>query len=427
MISTHSTILLKNIVLVDQHSDAHNQETDILIKDGIISAIGADIAPEDAYVVDGKGFFAGGGWCDVGSHCGEPGDEVHETLQTLQAAGQAGGYTRLALFSNAVRPFDDRHIVRDIQSRLAGSPSIMPLGAVTKHLAGDELCELLDIAEIAPPLFTDGFSQRAENAMMYKALEYAKQCNGRIACIPGALPTIKPGHVNESKVSAQMGLPGLPGFEEVAKLSGLLSIVSYADARFLAHLISHAEAVDQIKFRKEQGLDVLASVSAMHLLHTEEDVASFDENFKILPPLRADADRAALIKGLKDGTIDFVSSNHRPIAIEQKAREFGESPFGAIGLETTFYSLVTAIEDISATDICQWLSIGPRQALNLPAIRIAVGQPAELTLFSLSGESTFVSKNSASLSRNTPYSEQSFSGRIGGSIHGTSLHLSPSF
>lgn len=426
MTASQSIILLKNIVIVDPQSPWHMQAAEIRIEAGRISAIGQSLDGTDAYIIDGGGFYAGGGWCDIGAYCGEPGDEVHETLDSLQAAARRGGYTRVALFSNDTRPFDNRHIVRDIAAEQSGSPLLTPIGAVSKDMAGEEMCELLDIAQSAPPLFTDGFHQNAANDLIYKALEYSKQCNGRIACIPGALSSLKKGHVNESIVSAQMGLPGLPGFEEVAKLAGLLSIVSYAQGRFLAHLLSHAESVEQVQFRKEQGLDVMASVAAMQLLHTEDAVKGFDENFKVLPPLRSATDRDALQAGLRDGSIDFVCSNHRPIIIEQKSREFGESPFGAIGLETCYFNLATAMPDITAENVCAWLSDGPRRSLDLPPIHITEGAPAEITLFSLSGETTYMSKNSASLSRNTPYLNETFKGEIGGSIHGTHIYQNKS-
>jgi len=424
MSGEYNSILIKGASVIDPSSPFHLKVADILVKNGIIDLIDSEITADSSMeVIDVNGGHVGGGWCDIGAYCGEPGDEVHETIHSLSQSASAGGYTAVAIFSNDSRPFDNRHIISDIKSRGERGVSIIPIGAVSKRLDGEELAEMIDISSVSPALFTDGFYRSFDNAMLSKAMEYAAQFEGVILTIPGSTRRLKQGQVNESVVSARMGLPGLPGYEEVATLSGELSLASYSKATLFAHLVSHGESLDQLRMRREQGLSVWSSVSAMHLMHTEQDVADYNENFKILPPLRSDDDRIQMIEGLQSGIIDMVVSNHRPVSFEQKEKEFGASPFGAIGLETTFLSLVTAIPDVGPEDVSRWLSDNPRKALGHSAISIAKGQPANLSLFSLSGETNYKRTHTNSQSRNTPYREKSFAGRVIGTVLGNQLYL----
>ncbi len=424
MSASHASILIKHVTIVDPESTHHQLTQDILIEDGIVSQIGKNLNEKpEVRVVKAEDAYLCPGWCDIGSHCGEPGDEVHETLDTLCRAANVGGYTHIGLFSNDTRPFDNRHIISDTKARAVHGVEVIPIGAVTKSLEGLELAEMLDLATVSPAVFTDGFHRKYDNSMLTKALEYSLQCKGTVLTIPGAKRKMKKGLVNESKVSAQMGIPGIPGFEEVVTLSAELSLVSYTGSPVFVHLLSHRDALEQIKFRKDQGLTVSASVSAMHLLNTEDDVLNFDENFKILPPLRSDADRSALRSGLRAGIIDTVVSNHRPVSSEQKEKEFGESPFGAIGLETTFLALVSALEDITPLEVHTWLSKNPRKLLGIISQPIEEGVKADFTIFSLSGETVYEANNSMSLSSNSPYQHQRFKGRVIGTVSKNHLYL----
>ena len=423
--SIHPEVLIHNVRVVDENSDFHLQAVDILIKEGIVVNIEKSITVDDEVTkINGNGCCISIGWCDIGALCGEPGDEVHETVQSLCMTARTGGYTTIGLFSNQARPFDNRHIVSDIQHRSCCGVSVLPIATVTKALEGQELTEMLEIADTNSPLFTDGLYRKYDNAVLCKAMEYALQCGGTILTIPGAARTLKKGQVNESGVSAQMGLPGLAGYEEVATLAAELSLMSYSSAPYFAHMLSHRESIDHIKYRKEQGCTVFASVSALHLTHTEEAVADFDQNFKVLPPLRSESDRQALIAGLKEGVIDIIVSNHNPISSEQKEREFGESPFGATGLETSFLSLVGAIPDMTATEVSNWLGINPRKAMGAPTDAFKTGVQADFTLFSLDGRTTYKASQSHSLSRNSPYNEEHFHGQIIGTISGNQVYLS---
>lgn len=419
-----SVLLVRGGRIIDQSSPFHLQQVDLLIVDGRIKTIAKSIDEMEANVIDADGYYIGSGWCDIGAHCGEPGEEVHETIDSLCQAAQRGGYTKVAVLSNNTRPFDNRHIVADTKSRATHGVDVIPMPSVTKLVAGQELAEMLDMKDQTSPLFSDGYHRAFDNAMLCKALEYAGQFDGMIMTIPGSSRSLKNGQVNESAVSAQMGLPGLPGYEEVATLSAELSLASYSKAPFFAHLLSLGESVEQIKFRKEQGLDTYASVSSMHIAHTEADVSEFNENFKILPPLRRESDRLSLISGLREGTIDMVVSNHKPISSEQKDKEFGESPFGAIGLETTFLSLASTIEDLTAEEVNAWLAINPRRALNIAPAGITEGESADLTLFSLDGATAYSASKSRSQSKNSPYAQQSFRGKVLGTINGKNLYLS---
>ena len=423
MSELYSSLLIKSAKILDSSSSRHTQETDMLIQDGVIKNIDKEINPTpNCHVIDAAGFHIGPGWCDIGTHCGEPGDEVNETLSSVAAAGRAGGYTHLGVFSNNIRPFDNRHIITDIKSQIE-TVRIIPISSVSKKLEGKELSEMLDLNSVGPALFTDGFHRAYDNAMFCKALEYAKQCNGSILTIPGATRNMKNGQINESVVSAQMGIPGIPGYEEVATLSAELSLVSYTKGQIFVHLVSTDESVSQIRYRIQQGLPINASVSALHLLHTEQDVINFDENFKVLPPLRQDHDRLSLIKALREGTLQVVVSNHQPISSESKEKEFGESPFGAIGLETTFLSLMTAIPDASPEEVNDWMSLNPRHALGLSQEGIKIGNKADITIFSTEGSTNYDVKMDHSLSRNSPYRKKLFNGRILGSVLGNSLYL----
>ncbi len=425
MIIEKDAFLIKNVIVVDEDSSWHNSKVDILIREGRVAQIASTVEGESTIEeYDGQGHCICAGWCDIGAHCGEPGEEVNETIESLCHVARAGGYNHVAVLSNNTRPFDNRHIISDTRSRARHGVLIYPIASMTRQLAGQELTEILDIANESIPLFSDGYHAQFDNSTFCKALEYVQQCNGAVLSIPGAKRTLKNGQVNESGVSAQMGITGIPGFEEVSRVSAELSLASYAKSALFIHAISHRETIDQIAYRREQGLSIKTSVTALHLAHNESDVLQFNENYKVLPPLRSEQDRQALIRGLRNGNIDIIVSNHVPISSEQKEREFGESPFGAVGLETSFYSVVKGIPDVTPEEISRWLGTNPRSIMGLSNRVFEENAPADFTIFSVTGESRFDPDNSKSMSRNTPYQVERFNGQIIGTVSGNTLYLS---
>lgn len=384
--------LFKNIYVADHQSSYNGKQVDIRISNGKIEAISTDLSPKDGETVtDFDGAMVSPGFLDIGPYLGDPGHEDREDLESLSQAARRGGYTSVAPLpdANPVR-HDKSGISYLLQNAKDLAVKILPLGAVSQNLEGQDITEMIDMQRAGAIAFTDGPKSIASSGLMSRALHYVKTFDGLVINAPFSRSLSPHGQLHEGEVSTRMGLPGIPTISEQLMLYRDLELADYADSRLLTHLVSTATAVKMLADARKKGLKVTASVAVLNLQFTDEVMSNFDPNFKVLPPLRAESDRTALIQGLKDGVIDCIVSNHQAHEPEQKSLEFAYADFGCTSLQSCFAQAVTVLkDDMDAATVAALFSHGPRQALGLPKQSIEVDMPAELTFFQFDQTSTF--------------------------------------
>ncbi|HHM21409.1 MAG TPA: dihydroorotase [Bacteroidetes bacterium] len=422
-------LLIKNAILVDPASKYHGERVGILIKKGRIDKVGKRFAVAPQRVFDAGGAFVSPGWLDIGTLVGDPGFEHREDFRTVEKAAAAGGYTAIACLPNTSPAIHSKSEVLYIKNSAKNSRvDFLPIGAVSQNCAGKDITEMCDMRAAGAVAFSDGKNPIADSGLMMRALQYVQPFGGVIINQPLNQNVAQNGQLHEGVVSTSLGLRGIPGIAEELMVQRDIYLSEYTGSKLHLLNISTAESVRLVRLAKKKGLNVTASVSALHLAFTDEALLGFDSNFKVLPPLRSEKDRKALIAGLKDGTIDCITSNHTPLEAEAKELEFLYAQFGAIGLQTAFPLAFGALySHLPVADIIAKFAFGPRQVLGLPAPSISVGQQADLTLFDPNAQWSFNQKNILSKSKNTPLTGKTFKGKIIGTFRGESWSTDPDY
>jgi dihydroorotase len=411
-------LLLKNVKIVN---DLHIKECDIYIKDGKIESIGQYLATDStASIWDCEGAIASPGWIDVGIQMGDPGFEHREDLQTAAAAAAAGGFTAVACFPNTNPVIHSKTEVLYVKNSTKESiVNFFPIGAISQNCEGKDLAELFDMYQSGAIAFSDGSKSIQDSGLLLRAMEYAKAFKGLIFNHPHLKNIALGGQMHEGYVSTSLGLKGLPSIAEDVMVQRDLSLSEYAGSPLHLHLISTKKSVEMIRAAKKGGLPITASVAIANLCFTDEKLIDFETNWKILPPLRQETDRKALLKGLEDGTIDFICSNHNPQDIEVKNLEFTYADFGMSGLETALALSLTYLQKkLSIAQIIEKWAIAPRKVLGLPIPTFEKGANAEITIFHPDQNWTFLEKNIQSKSANSPLFGTAFIGKVLGIVNG---------
>ncbi|MBB4078447.1 dihydroorotase [Lewinella aquimaris] len=410
-------MLLRSVSITDTHSPHHGKTQDVRIANGRIEAIADEISARDGEeVFSHEGARLSPGFVDIGAYLGDPGHEEREDIASLTAAAAAGGYVAVA-----VLPTTDpvRQSVADMTYLASHNGSsavdLLPLAALSRDNAGKDLTEMMELAAAGALAFTDGPGRSAPGNLLKRGLEYAKSFGGTIIDSPYDTDLAEDGQVHEGGVSVSLGLRGIPVMTETIPLARDLTILSYTHGRLLLHLISSADSLQLIQEYRDGGGDRLVgcTVSAHHLTFTEESLSGFDPNFKLLPPLRETTDREALRNGVLEGRIEAIVSHHRARHGEEKDLEFSYSAFGARGLETALRQLLSwADTDEKLERVIAALTVGPRRLLGLPPLSVAEGNPAQLTLFTTEGSSTFTVDQLRGKTTNSPLLGLELPGRI---------------
>ena len=409
-------ILLKSAKIVSPENSAiHLKKRDILIKKGVIEKIAASIndAPSNIKIIEHKNLHVSIGWLDTSVSFGEPGHEERETIENgLQVAAKSG-YTNIVLNPNTTPVPDTSSDIVFLKERSKGyTTGLHPLGSLSKNSEGVDLAELFDMHKAGAVGFYD-FKKQISNPNLLKiALLYAQSFGGLVLSFPEDAQIKGKGVVNEGEMSTSLGLKGIPGLAEELQISRDLYILEYTGGKLHIPTISTANSVKLIAAAKKKGLDVSCSVAVHNLLFTDDRLADFDTSFKVSPPLRTKQDVKALIKGLKESTIDFVTSDHRPLDIEEKRLEFDNAISGTIGLESAFGSLnqIFDLEDTIALLTKGW----ERFAIDKP--KIEAGSVACLTLFDPDAEWTFTKDDILSTSKNSMFLDTPQKGKVLGTI-----------
>ncbi|WP_318308320.1 dihydroorotase [Flagellimonas crocea] len=409
-------ILLKSAKIVcPENKELHLKKRDILIKKGVIEKIGAAVeTPPNVKVVEKENLHVSLGWFDSSVSFGEPGFEERETIANgLFTAGKSG-FTDIVLNPNTHPVPDTSSDVVFLKERGQGmATKLYPLGTLTRNAEGIDLAELFDMKNAGAVAFYD-FKKHIANPNLLKiALLYAQNFNGLVYSFPQDGDIKGKGVVHEGEISTKLGLKGIPALAEELQIARDLFVLEYTGGKLHIPTISSAESVKLIAEAKKKGLDVTCSVAVHNLFFSDETLESFDTHYKVSPPLRTKSDCKALIKGVKNGTIDFVTSDHIPMDIEHKRVEFDNAKNGTIGLESAFGCLNT-IFDLDET--VALLTKG-RSRYQIEVPRLEEGSKACLTLFNPDGEYTFDTKNILSTSKNSMFVGATLKGKVYGIIN----------
>lgn len=404
-------LLVKQVTIADPQSKFNKQQCDVRIENGKIKSIGKLSPEKNEQVFDATGSFLTPGFFDLNCVAGDPGLETKEDITTLTAAAKAGGFTGLALLPQANPVVQSKSQVEYIINKAKNNlVDVLPIGAISQNREAKELAELFDMQQAGAVAFSDGDRPLQDDGFMSRALQYAKGFDALLMVYPENKSIAGKSQINESKNSVLLGMKGLPALAEEMHISRDIFLAQYNETKIHISNISTAGSVALIRKAKKEGAQISCDVTAHHLVFTEELLNDFDSNYKVKPPLRGKADTKALIAGLKDGTIDAITSQHRPEEIEFKNVEFEIAHYGIIALQTVLPLLLKA--GLDANLIAEKLSINPRKLLNLDAPVIEEGAKANFTVFNPNQKWLYNASSNYSKSANNPLLGTELTGKV---------------
>lgn len=418
------SVLIKSATIVDPESEYHGKKRDILIVDGKIDKIGSSLKTEgsDLKVLKLKNLHVSKGWFDCSVSFGEPGFEDRETLEGGLSVAACSGYCDLIYNTSTLPVPDGSGGIRFLLDRAKHSACrLHPLGSITRKSKGEELAELFDMHRHGAIGFSEDQMHLGNTHLFQLALEYSTLFDGCIFSFPLEQHLSSRGSVNEGSVSVRMGVKGIPVEAEEIAVQRDLRMLDYTGGKLHFSLVSCEGSVRLLADAKKKGKNVSSAVSIDHLYFTEEDIREFDNNLKILPPIRTKKDQKALRDALKDGIIDLVTSDHRPLSREEKEVEFGRSHYGSIGLENAF----SVLQDVYDRDTAIRLLTRGKSRFGVDDIPISTGYPARLSLFDPDKVYRYNETSILGKARNSPYLGKELKGQSYGIYSNGQLVLRP--
>jgi dihydroorotase len=407
-----SVLTITDIRIMDPAS-GRDEIGNVVIEDGIIAALG-DV-PVRGQVMDGHRLTCAPGLIDARVKAGEPGQENLETLASASRAALAGGVTQIVVQPQTVPIIDDLSLVDFIVRKGDALPiDVHVAGALTKGLDGKTMTEIGLMSDAGAVLFASGPEPIEDAQIMRRLMAYSATFNALISNSP-VTPALSRGTcAHESDVSARLGLPSAPAISERIMAERDMALAELTGGRLLLDLISSAETVESVRRAKQRDIDVSASVSINHLALNELDIGDYRTFAKLDPPLREERDRQALLRGVEDGTIDIIVSDHDPQSAGRKRLPFAEAANGAVGLELMLpVGLKLAADDeIDLMAYLRAVTTAPADLLGLSGGRLSVGAPADIVIFSETEPWVLDSEELLSRSKNTPFDDRRMTGRV---------------
>ncbi|GIJ94186.1 dihydroorotase [Capnocytophaga stomatis] len=405
-------ILIKSAKILDKLSTFHKTTKDILISDGIITKISDAITAENVDKII-ENVYVSQGWADSSVCFGEPGFEERETLENGMKTAEKSGFTQVLVNPLTNPVTDTKASVLYIKNQTKNfAATAHPIGALTEQSKGEALAELFDMKSGGAVAFGDYKKAIANNNLLKIALQYVQNFGGIVISFPNDSKIMGKGVVNEHISATKLGLKGIPALAEELCVARDLAVLEYTGGKLHIPTISTAKSVELIREAKNKGLDVTCSVAVHNIHFTDEILDGFDTNFKVLPPLRDKENVEALRKALKEGVIDFVTSDHNPLDIELKFKEFDYASFGTIGLENVF-GIVNQYVDLETT---VELLTSARKRFGIKTEPISENIQADLTLFTPERNYVFEKENILSTSKNSAFLGETLKGKVIGII-----------
>ncbi len=410
-------LLIKNGHLIDPVARREGA-FDLLCSDAKIEKVGRGLKSSGVdEVIDAKGLMISPGFIDMHTHLREPGFEYKETIRTGTEAAAAGGFTTILCMANT-QPVNDNAVITQFILKKAkdeGVVNLIPIGAISKGLEGKALADIGQMAEAGIVGISDDGHCVMDSALMRKALQYARGFGLLVISHAEDENLSGPGSINEGLVATELGLAGSPNAAEEIIVARDIVLAELTRARLhIAHLSTQI-SLELVKAAKKRGVAVTCEVTPHHMTLTDEAVRGYDTNALVRPPLRSEEDRQALRKGLKEGTIDVIATDHAPHASFEKEVEFAKASPGLVGLETALSLCLKLVEErvIRLSDLIRFLSASPARILGLKGKgTLNEGSDADLTLFDPTAKITVDPSRFRSKSRNTPFKGWSLKGRI---------------
>ena len=414
-------LIIRDAKIIDSKSPFHNKTLDLLIVDGFIKTIGASLSnSENIEEIKLENLHVSQGWFDSSVSFGEPGFEDRETIANGLNVAAKSGFTAIALQPNSFPIIDNQSHVNFVKNKATGfATQLYPIGALTKESAGKDMAELYDMQKAGAVAFGN-YNKNLSNANLLKiALQYVQDFDGLIIAFSQDENIKGNGVANEGIVSTRLGLKGIPNLAEELQIARNLFLLEYTGGKLHIPTVSTKKSVQLIKEAKANGLNVSCSAAVHHLVLTDEKLEEFDTRYKVSPPLRTDTDRKALLKGIKDGTIDMITSDHNPIDIEHKKMEFDGAKNGTIGLESAFGALMTVLP---LETVIEKLTAG-KETFGIENQTINEDSKANITLFNPEPKSIFTKASILSKSKNSAFLDAKLQGKVYGIVNQDQLIL----
>lgn len=414
-------ILIKSATIVDPKSEFHNTTQDLLIENGVILKVASNIKNLKNYQeIKLDNLHISQGWFDSSVCFGEPGFEERETIKNGLKTAAASGFTSIALNPNTHPVLDTNSDITFVKTKASNSPvRLLPIGALTVGSKSADLAELYDMNTAGAVAFYDYKKPITNPNLMKIALQYASNFGGLVCSFPQENKISGKGVMNENITSTTLGLKGIPALAEALQVARDLFLLEYTGGKLHIPTISSATSVQLIREAKKKKLNVTCSVAIHNLYFTDEVLTDFNTHFKVLPPLRIKTDADALIEGVKDGTIDMVTTDHTPIDIEEKKVEFDHAAYGSIGLESAFGALQNIFTTKKTIDI---LTKG-KSRFGIEPSSISIGNKVDITLFNPDTKYTFSKKDIISKSKNAIFENETLKGIVYGIISNNQVAL----
>jgi dihydroorotase len=407
-------LVIKNGRVVDPAAN-FDQVADVAIEEGIIRQIAPGIDATGAETFDASGLFVAPGFVDMHVHLREPGFEHSETIESGARAAAAGGFTSICCMPNTDPVNDSATVTSYIVdcARRCAVVNVFPIGAITKGSAGEELASFASMKEAGIVAISDDGKPVMNARVVRHAMEFARALDMPLIEHCEDLHLSAGGDMHEGLASTRLGLRGIPRSSEDVMVARDILLAELTGVRYHVAHISSRLAVEMVAFAKARGVRVTSEATPHHFVLADADMLPYDSNYKMKPPLRERLDVAAVTKGLIDGAIDAIATDHAPHPGDEKMQEFERCPFGIIGLET---ALGLALEQlyhpghVGIAHIVKLFTQNPAQILSLNRGTLRVGAPADVTIFSTDREWTYDVGKSPSKSRNSPFHGRKFKG-----------------